>query len=232
MRTYRSNTGPFSEQPFFKDFEVDQLCEDALRDQGFLPSSPEPVRIERFIEKRFMVHPAYEDLPPGVLGYTCFSEKGVASMHIARLLSEEGTRAAERRLNSTLAHEAGHGLMHAHLFAFQETNLQLFGGDPDVSRTQVLCRDGETGSRSRYDGRWWEIQANMAIGALLLPRQLVQTAVRPFMIEKAIVTGLVLDESKRDLAARELADIFDVNPAVSRIRLGKLYPVSGAQLHL
>ena len=29
---------------------------------------------------------------------------------------------------------------------------------------------------NRYDGRWWEFQANQAMGAALLPRKLVEVA--------------------------------------------------------
>lgn len=232
MRTYSTAAGPFAERPFLSEREIDQLCEDALREVELLPTLPEAIRIERFIEKRFGVSPIYEDLPAGVLGYTDFSTSGVKAVHIASSLLDEGTVPAERRANSTLAHEGGHGLMHAHLFAFQEANLRLFGGDPDVSPTKVLCRDGERGGRASYDGRWWELQANKAIGALLLPSTLVRVGVAPFLVERGHFGTLVIDPSRRDEATRILAEVFNVNPVVARIRLESLYPDPKGQLHL
>lgn len=232
MKTFRGQTGLFAERPFFSDREIDQMCEDALFSVGLLPSKPEAIRVERFIEKHFRTSPIYEDLPAGVLGYTSFSAQGVSAVHVAKTLLDEGTVTAERRVNTTLAHEAGHGLMHAHLFAFREANPELFEGDPDVSATRVLCRDGDRGLRRGYDGRWWELQANKAIGALLLPRTLIRAAIAPYMVEHGLLGTLAVDSSRRDEAVRSLAEIFDVNPAVSRIRLDGLYPETAGQLHL
>jgi hypothetical protein len=226
MKTFHGRGSPFLERPHFTDREIDQMCEDALREAGLLPNSPTPIRIERFIEKHFCVAPIYEDLPAGVLGYTLFSGKGVQSIHIGNGLAEEGTRASERRLNATLAHEAGHGLMHTHLFAFQDAGLSLFGRDPDVSAAKVLCRDGEKQNRQAYDGRWWELQANKAIGSLLLPRPVLSAVLGPFLACTDERGGRTVPEAQREEAARALAEVFDVNPAVSRIRINSLYPVA------
>lgn len=201
------------------------MCEEALKNVGLLPSKAEPVRIERFIEKRFGVSPTYESMPAGVLGYTTFSGNGVRSVHVAEFLQEDASKVTERRLNSTLAHEAGHGLMHAHLFAFQDAGLSIFGRDPDVSSTKVLCRDGEPAGRAgSYDGRWWELQANKAIGGLLLPRSLVLTALHPYLPPPAKGGHLDLDDPRREEGVAFLVDAFEVNPIVARIRITSLYP--------
>jgi hypothetical protein len=85
---------------------------------------------------------------------------------------------------------------------------------------------------SRYDGRWWEFQANRAIGGLLMPRGLVIKAVAPFC-EECGGLGLPVLKDQRERAARELAEIFDVNPVVSRIRLDDLFSrAKDAQLTL
>ena len=77
-----------------------------------------------------------------------------------------------------------------------------------------------------YDGRWWEFQANKAIGGLLMPRRLVETALvaEKFCIEAGNLGQLALPPEKREAAARALADIFDVNPAVARLRLDDVFP--------
>lgn len=224
MRTYHGRGGPFQERPHFSDLEIDQMCEEALQKCGLLPTTPAPIRIERFVEKHFGVTPIYEDLPTGVLGYTTFSANGVKSIHVGNHLVDERTKISERRLNSTLAHEAGHGLMHAYLFALQEAGLSLFGRDSDVSRTKVLCRDEEQQNRSSYDGRWWELQANKAIGSLLLPRAVFQVALSPFLTCRDDMGGLTISLGQREKVARTLADVFEVNPAVARLRLNSSYP--------
>jgi hypothetical protein len=142
MRTYRSKAGPFAEQPFYEPFEIESICVDELQKLNLYPSDPAPIRIDRFIEKRFGVAPTYEDLPHGLLGFTLFGEKGVEKIVVAKSLDDEGTRPAERRLRTTLAHEAGHGLLHAHLFVLGSRPDSLFGDGLAHDAQKILCREG------------------------------------------------------------------------------------------
>ena len=141
MKNFRPKSGPFQERPYYESHEIERICEDALRQVDLLPSSPSPIRIDRFIEKRFTVTPIYEDLDKGVLGFTEFGPKGVQSVVVARALDEEGTKPAERRIRTTLAHEAGHGLLHAHLFVLGKQSKPLFGDFTKSNAPKVLCRD-------------------------------------------------------------------------------------------
>lgn len=233
MKTFRSKSGPFSERPHFEPSEIDRICSDELRKEGLYPNSPEAIRIDRFVEKRFGVVPQYEDLPEGVLGYTKFTKNGVDTIVISAALDAEKGKVAERRVRTTLAHEAGHGLLHAYLFALDEKPLHLFGADSH-SDHQILCRDvqGEERKRRAYDGRWWEFQANRAMGGLLCPRALVQAALKPYLVPSGSLGAVTLDEKHREGAVRTLADIFDVNPIVAKIRINELYPVGTGQLQL
>jgi hypothetical protein len=234
MKNLRSHAGPFAERPFYKDDEIEQICLDALRSTGFLPDGPQPIRIERFITKRFGITPEYESLPEGVLGYTEFGSKGVRSIYVERTLVEEGTAVAERRVNTTLAHEAGHGLLHAHLFALAAPSPKLFGNDPDCSETKILCRDDTPGSgrSNRYDGRWWEFQANKAMGALLLPKLLVEQCVGLFVVSRGTFGRETLDSARRSEAIQLVAETFDVNPVVAKIRIASMYTDDDRQLTL
>lgn len=228
-----ARSGPFSKPPYFKPSQIDQICADELRKEDLLPSSPAVVRIDRFIEKRFGVSPQYEDLPHGVLGFTKFSKNGVEAIVISSALDAQGGKVAQRRVRTTLAHEAGHGLLHAYLFALDDKPLHLFDKDSHTEQ-QILCRDvpnEEHKSRS-YDGRWWEFQANRAMGGLLCPRALVHEAIKPFLVPSGMLGVEVLDENRREEAVRALADIFDVNPVVARIRTSELYPAETGQLRL
>lgn len=223
MRTYRTNRGPFVSQPYYKPSEIDRICSNALKAAGLMPDSPEAIRIERFVEKHFKVSPRYEALPDGVLGYTAFGPASVTAIVITTALDEEGGSISERRIRTTLAHEAGHGLLHTHLFALGEKPGKLF--DDGHDRPEILCRDVQgTPNKARYDGRWWEFQANRAIGGLLMPGGLVMKAAEPFCEEVGGLGLPALKEDQRERAARELAEIFDVNPVVARIRLDDMFP--------
>lgn len=233
MRTYRANAGPFRERPYYQLSEVEKMCMDELRLVELYPETPSPIRIDRFLEKRFKVTPTYDDLPVGVLGFTVFGEKGVHKIVIARALDAEGTQSAERRIRTTMAHEGGHGLLHAHLFAFNDA--LLFGEADETGKPKVLCRDElkDTGRTStvRYDGRWWEYQANMAMSALLMPRPLVQQVIEPFLHTDRFVPSLA--KEARSEVVLKLAEVFDVNPVAARIRLNEIFPLSkGNQLTL
>lgn len=227
MKSYRTRSGPFTERPYYKDTEIEDTCLDELRAVGLYPDTPGPIRIDRFIEKRFGVSPTYEDLADGILGLTKFGPKGVQEVIVARSLDEDGGKPAERRIHTTLAHEAGHGLLHAHLFLSVSKEHSLFGDFTDPSAPKVLCRDvAGTAQRAGYDGRWWEYHANRAIGAFLLPRPLVQIVLEPLLVKRGMLGAGILESARRGDAMSLLTETFDVNPIVSRIRLEEMYPAA------
>jgi hypothetical protein len=236
MRNYRATTGPFAERPFFKPEEIEDVCADELRKASLFPDKPEPIRIERFIEKRFGVSPEYGELPAGVLGVTRFSSKGVEGIIVSKTLAEDGARSSERRINTTLAHEAGHGLLHTYLFVLNETAVSLFGADYDSKSPRILCRDDAASSgqrQSAYNGKWWEFQANQTIGSLLLPQKLFWQCLEPMLTKTGSLGMPMLLPEHRKRAVDRLAQTFDVNAAVARIRLDQLSPEkNSAQLTL
>jgi len=223
MKTIRADSGPFATRPHFEPAEMDRTCVDELRKAGLYPANPEPIRIDRFIEKRFGMTHDYEDLPPGLLGYTKFSKNGVERIVISRSLAEEDSDTARRRERATMAHEAGHGLLHAYLFALETPPPSLFGVE-NCSGSQIPCRevtDHQTPMRAKPS--WSEYQANRMIGGLLLPRGLVTKALQPYMVPAGELGGAVLDTTRRADAERHIATIFDVNPVVARIRLNDIF---------
>jgi hypothetical protein len=231
MKPFR--LGQTYKAPYFTSSQIDNMCCDELRGVGLLPSSPEPIRIDRFIEKRFNVSPQYEDLLNGVLGFTRFGKNGVKAVVVSAALDAEGGKVSGRRVRTTIAHEGGHGLLHAHLFALDDIPFHLFDEDSH-SGDQILCRDvhGDEKKTHRYDGRWWEVQANRAMSCLLSPRPLVLEAIKPFLAPVGLLGVEVLRETRREEAVRSLAEIFDVNPAVIRIRISEMYPPQTGQMHL
>lgn len=231
MKTHHSKTGPFAERPYYKLQDIEDICSKSLKAVSLYPDEPSPIRIERFIEKRFGVRPIYEALPDGLLGYTEFGAKGVKGIYIARSLAEEGSKVAERRINTTLAHEAGHGLLHAHLFALEQQIQTLFGEEVDSKAPKILCRNENLpkyggNTQKRYDGRWWEYQANLSIGPFLIPKLLLERCVDSFMVTSGMLGIKRLDEAYREDAINLVAETFDVNPVVAHIRLQEAYPVN------
>ena len=240
MRTYTPKTGPFREGVFYEDQDIENIATDELRRVNLLPSVPEPIRVERFIEKRLGLTPEYDDLPEGILGYTKFGSRGAMKVVVSRSLSDEGGQVAERRVNSTLAHEAGHILLHGHLFAMQpKMNAPtMFRDEVEFGNQRILCKSDTltatagAGRVSGYDGRWWEVQANKMIGALLLPRSLVRSSLSHLLSSPSRLGVRKLDSDKREEAAHILADRFDVNPVVGRRRIVEVFSETDQQLTL
>ena len=229
MKIIPSKSGQFRERPYFKKGEIDRICADELRKAGLYPKDPSPIRIDRFLEKRF-VAPTYANLPDGVLGFTKFGTRGVVEIVIAQSLDEENSVVADRRVRSTMAHEAGHGLVHTAFITMSNGGCDLFANSPN--KDSVLCRDGHRHG-SGYSGEWWEYQANEAIGGLLLPRDLVAKALQPYLVEVSSLLGNTLNPARREEVVAAMAELFNVNPAVARIRIEGMYPLdTGGQLSL
>jgi len=221
MRKVPTPSGRFAFQLYFDDLgEIDEICLQALKKQSLLPPTPAPVRIERFVEKQFKTTLRYEDLGPDNLGCTIFNSSGaVDAILVSRSLEEQNTTAARRRVRSTVAHEAGHGLLHGPLFV--EGNFPVRG----ENQRRILCRSEDilVETKSSYRGRWWEFQANQAIGSLLLPRPLMDAFLDQSEIELDSSETRILTPTQRESLAKKAAVTFDVNPIVACIRLDSLF---------
>jgi hypothetical protein len=221
MKTKGTAQGPFAQRLYLPASHIERLCEDALRSVGLFPEAPSAIRIERFIEKKFGLTPEYSALPTGVLGYTVFEAGRPVSMVVDRGLAESDSAFAQRRINTTLAHEAGHCLFHTQIFGRATASEELFLDGQNSMAPTILCRDEPSPS---YEGKWWEYQANAAIGPLLLPKDLVFTAVRPFIENRGLLALPALGDGMRRTAELALAEVFEVNPVVARIRLAEMFP--------
>lgn len=156
MRKVATPSGPFPFQLYFEDLgEIDEICLEALKTQSLLPSRPAPIRIERFVEKQFKTALRYEDLGPENLGCTIFNSSGaVEAILVSRFLEEQNTIPARRRVRSTVAHEAGHGLLHGSLFT--EANfLNPLDGTVEKDQRRILCRSEDilVDTQRSYGGR-------------------------------------------------------------------------------
>jgi hypothetical protein len=227
MRKVPTPTGPFPFQLYFEDLgEIDEICLEALKTQSLLPSKPAPIRIERFVEKQFKTTLRYEDLGPENLGCTIFNSSGaVEAILVSRLLEEQNTIPARRRVRSTVAHEAGHGLLHGSLFV-EAASRDRVNGAVGKNQRLILCRSEDilVDSHRSYGGRWWEFQANQAIGSLLLPEPLMNAFLDQSGITPASFGSRILTPAQRESLVKEATVTFDVNSVVVRIRLDSLFP--------
>jgi hypothetical protein len=212
---------------YLKKDEIDQMCEDALREAKFLPDEPATIKIDQFIESYFKCNLDFgTDLGADVMGLTLFSPKGAPILVGVSPTLCDGTQVNDRRIRTTLAHEAGHCLFHPILFMPNIDTSSLFGTNVDVKNHRILCRQQDFEGGQRYDGRWWEFQANCAIGGFLLPKQLFRTACEKYLVSVGSLGMKEMPLERREIAAREMSVVFDVNPKVVTIRLNNLFPVS------
>lgn len=228
MKTYRSKSGPFLEKPYYRPEEVESICVDELQKISLLPTEPAPIRIDRFVEKRFDLQVTYDDLPTGILGFTRFGSNGVEEIVVSKVLDDEDR---ERQLRTTLAHEGGHGLLHAHLFVLSQRPDALFGDGLGSDAPKILCRKEAvpgTGVEPirKPPYQWHEYQANLAMSSLLLPRVLVAKALESVVLRRGLINEPVLPPDRREEAAKLLSNTFNVNKIVATIRLEAVYPSS------
>lgn len=226
MKTFRAKSGGFIERPYYKLSEIENACVDALSAVQELPTTPSPIRIDRFIEKHFRVYVEFVDLGDGILGCTEFGPSGVTAIIVSRELEERGDQVSQRRVRSTLGHEVGHGLFHTHLVLSEAQDTHLFTDRSNPDQPRILCRDipGASNATGSHAYRWWEWQANRAMSCLLLPHKLLQVAMTPFMVSRGLLGEKVFDRSKFPVAVARISEVFDVNPIVARLRIDDLYP--------
>jgi hypothetical protein len=229
MKVLRTPGRGLGQRLVFEEAEFDAIGLETLRKAKLLPAAPAPIRIDRLIESFFEVTIDYVDLGEGVLGATSFRPDGkVNGIAVALALDRES---AGNLFRSTLAHEAGHGLLHPMLF-MQDAGQGAFSVDnADPAKRRILCRarDIVPSQRRGYDGRWWEYQANRMIGSLLLPRPLVITAAEEFVEKRPLTGSMYLSEEGRMRATEQLARLFEVSQACVSIRLDEVFPQANGQ---
>ena len=212
--TPKRNPGPFLKSFFIPDSQIETTVKLRLESLKLMPSTPRPVAVDKYCDRRWGFPEDYIDLPPGVLGCAGFSESGLASIAISRELGDDTSRIGLVRTRSTLAHEIGHGELHSEAYAakLRHDRLQgdLFGVAAD-EETKILCRDEQI--RRPRSEEWWEIQANRFMVALLLPKHLLREVVEDWMPNKR--DGRFYPPT--NFLEDEVASIFQVSKEMSRI---------------
>ena len=178
----QDSTGTFPFGLWYEEEEIEKIMEDhrARFFRTGIIKTATPFPIELFLEKyvptvigREVNFDPYADVESkegsGIWGATYFYHD-----HVDVKIDYRLTKQADQSIDKagpyliTIAHEASHCLMHAELL---ETN----SDDENISSTseqpQSICPSYDFNPvESDYDGRWWEVQANRGMAALMMPR--------------------------------------------------------------
>ena len=174
MKKYRSATG--ERRLWFDEGEIEWMMEDELRKASLFPCPGDPiVDLESLLEihlgVKLDIHAVLED---DVLGVTEFmgGKKPLVSINKAltsRAETEEAPSGILGRWRATMAHEAGHVILHRGLVEVPFEQGSFFAGTSKESGSSLFrCLKRDVSFRGgNYD--WREVQANRAMAALLMP---------------------------------------------------------------
>jgi hypothetical protein len=228
VKRYRGSDG--GERLWLEAEEIEDIMANELQKAQLLPSIGAPaVNIEAFVDGHLKVHvDQYANLDASILGVTEFRRGAKPRISINRDLTEGAVDEEHSpawmlgRWRATLAHEGSHVILHHCLFEIDPGQGELFSpeecGEGRIPQLQrCLKRDVSFGSAA---GDWREVQANMGMAALLMPRKVFvevgerereELKIRPMGLGKGSVEAV-------RLAAR-LAVLFQVSQQAAAIRL-------------
>ncbi len=207
--------------------EIERVCARALLGAGLWPEGPRcDVDIESLVENHLGVLVDYGvDLPAEVLGYTEFGATRKIAVNRAltdAATSDDSTGAAVGRWRATIAHEAAHVILHAQLF-------DRSAGTPGrPNERPIRCpRRSLDAPEPRSD--WREVQANMGMASLLMPRELFdREATAAFEKRGRFIPPVSARTTWVESVATDLAGRFSVSRQAARIRLAVLGYIDGA----
>lgn len=228
MKRYRAPSG--EDRLWFDTDEIETIVEREVNRAAMMPTLSEPaIDLERFIERHLGASlDQYAELDAGTLGLTQFFQgkpphicinKDLTGCAVDDGISPPGIRG---RWRATLAHEAGHVVLHRSLFEFAAGTLDLFDVNTESDTTAPsLQRCLKPNLSYRGVSDWREFQANQAMAALLMPRSF-------FLQVARIEIGAAFPDHDRVPAGSEvriaaaLAERLDVSKQAARIRLETL----------
>ena len=173
---------------------MEDLMSNELTKAGMMPEIADPVvDLATFVEQHVKAEfDAYAPLDSAVLGETEFRVGAKPKVSInkdltgAALDDDETQPGIHGRWRATVAHEATHVIVHRCLFNLNEDQGSLFAeleaAEPEVKHLQ-RCMKRDVLFRGSGTSDWREIQANMGMGALLMPKALFVAAFRQEMEE-------------------------------------------------
>ncbi|MBW3638113.1 MAG: ImmA/IrrE family metallo-endopeptidase [Armatimonadetes bacterium] len=247
--------------PFLSPNQIEGIVEVRLITAGMAPTSEHRILdLEAFIQGPLnAVFDEYADLPADIMGEVEF-EPGIKDhVKINRDLSEladssatETAATAQARRRSTAAHEIGHIILHRSILmpVLGQTSLQLFDAeDPAPPRSTVYrCLKADFGNIKNATAHrplmrtqgvlvpkeidYMEIQANIAMAALLLPRSIFCSVAQKPLRQCVEQRGQTEEREHFDQwrrMIRNFAEQFQVSRQVVDIRLKTLNLMAHSQ---
>ncbi len=231
---YRRRDG--KERLWLSAADIEMMMEEELRKSDVFPTDEQPVvDIERFIQDLGVRMDQYANLDPTVLGLTEFYADAPPKIFINRDLTgaidDDDTPPGIRgRWRATMAHEAGHVVIHRRLFEVNQDQETLFQMEEQAEprrlmrclKKNVLFRGGTSD--------WREVQANMCMAALLMPRSLFRRLTDNVATQRGLAAeALRIGSATAAMLTAEMAALFDVSKQAAGIRLETLgiLPLAG-----
>jgi hypothetical protein len=217
-------TNALPEPRFLPSEHIEREVEYHLLHAHLMPVEAGPVDVEAFLETYLQVHlDQFAELDPDILGVTTVAPGYPPQVLINRdltMAADDDTSASgvKGRWRATLAHEAGHVIFHRADLEAAAHQLTLFGPSSDAALTTspLPCLKRDFGRTKGVNRR--EYQANLAMGALLMPRAVFAPTARSLINAFAPpFTAQHLSVVVQRLAAR-----FEVSQTAARIRLEHL----------
>lgn len=243
MKRFRGRDG--TERLWYEAAEVEAMIEDELARASLLPTLDAPVvDIEKFIEGHLKAQlDQYAELEPTVLGVTEFRPGERPLVRINKDLTDSALDDPDSpdfllgRWRATLAHEGSHIILHGCLFQINPQQGSLFD-DPEepeqepVNRLQRCLKRDVTFRGNGSD--WREVQANMGMAALLMPKPVFLAAFRQ-ELDQASWSQRKIERNSHEAQAlvAKLAAFFQVSRQAAVIRfetLGMLSTPGQAEL--
>ncbi len=230
MKRFRdSKTG--AERLWIEPGEIEARTEAELVKAGLMPTADVPaIDVEAFVEQHLGAQfDQYASLPPDVLGQTDFRVGAPplvmvnADLTGAALDDDDSPLGLKGRWRATVAHEACHVLFHRCLYNLSSQQGSLFGEDSDSQeppqRLQRCLKRDVVYARMGSD--WREVQANMGMAALLMPRQLFIAVCQEELLRLG-KDRIFADTPQAEALAAHLAKAFQVSRQAAMIRLNTL----------
>jgi len=233
VKQYRGANG--EERLWFDPSEIEQMMASELRKAKLMPTDEAPVvNLESLLERHLKVQlDQYASLEPGVLGLTEFFEGKSPKVSINKDLTgsaldeDESPPGVLGRWRATLAHEAGHVILHRCLFEFAAGNMNLFGSHDTGAGGKRLLRCLKRDATYASGGDWREVQANQAMAALLMPKSVFASLARAEG-QRLFPGADVIPAGGEARVAERLAPLLGVSRQAARIRLTTLGLVAQA----
>jgi hypothetical protein len=222
---------------WYEPDEIETIAEDELKRSGVFPTLNDPVTdLEPLIEIHLKAKlDQYAELEPDVLGVTHFQTRQRINISINRTLTEAAEESSPRpgavgRWRATMAHEASHVILHRYLFDPILAGTIVGGAkanNPEYDRLMRCLKDNvvpensENWNRTRSTNDWREVQANMGMAALLMPRRLFSRVANQ-KIDGLSLTGLTKGSPSSSALCSVLSEIFRVSKQATSIRLESL----------